>query len=299
MTVLPQPVLDVDLPFAERVAKGKVREIYDLNGDLLLVTTDRISAFDVVMAEGVPGKGIVLTGLSRFWFGMTRDIVDNHMISTEVETWADVPIEHRDVLAGRTMRCKKAEVLPVEWVVRGYLTGSGFKDYKKTGAVCGIELAEGLDHASRIEPAILTPTTKAESGHDMPMTYAEVENTVGVELAARARDTALTLYRRGHDYAMQKGFVIADTKFEFGMCDDRLILIDECLTPDSSRFWPADQVSPGAKPESFDKQVVRDYLDGLDWDKTPPPPQLPDDVLGAAASQYAKIYRTLTGQKAY
>ncbi|MDP6423610.1 MAG: phosphoribosylaminoimidazolesuccinocarboxamide synthase [Planctomycetota bacterium] len=299
MTVLPQPVLDIELPFAQHLARGKVREIYELNGDLLLVTTDRISAFDVVMNEGVPGKGIVLTSLSRFWFSLTRDIVDNHMLSTEVETWSDVPVEHRDVLAGRTMRCRAAEVLPVEWVVRGYLTGSGFKDYQRTGAVCGIELPAGFEHASRIDPPILTPTTKADSGHDMPMTYAEVESAVGVELAARGRDTALALYRRGHDYAVKKGFVIADTKFEFGIRDGRLLLIDECLTPDSSRFWPADEVHPGAHPESFDKQVVRDYLDGLDWDKSPPPPQLPDEVLGAAASQYGKIHETLTGQKAY
>lgn len=299
MAVIPQPVLSVDLPFARRISSGKVREIFELNGDLLIVTTDRISAFDVVMDEGVPGKGTVLNGLSRFWFHLTSDLVDNHMLSTEVDTWDDVPGEYREILAGRTMRCQRAEVLPVEWVVRGYLTGSGYKDYQRTGQVCGIRLAQGLDHAAKLDPPILTPTTKADQGHDMPMSFDDVESLVGSDLARQARDLALTLYARGHDYALSKGYVIADTKFELGTLDGRLILIDECLTPDSSRFWPAADVAPGAYPDSYDKQVVRNYLDALDWNKEPPPPELPDDILQQAAGQYAKIYEALTGQRPY
>lgn len=299
MTVLPKPVLRVDLPFAKRVSSGKVREIFELGDDLLLVTTDRISAFDVIMNEGVPGKGAVLNGLSRFWFHITRDLVDNHMISTDVDTWDDVPIEHRELLRGRAMRCRKASVLPVEWVVRGHLTGSGYKDYCATGRISGVELPQGLEHASRIEPAILTPSTKAEEGHDVPIAFDEVAARLGTDLAERARDAALRLFERGRDYAAGKGFVIADTKFEFGLIDDRLVLIDECLTPDSSRFWRADEVAPGAHPVSYDKQVVRDYLDGLDWNKQPPPPALPDEILQAASAQYAKIFEALTGQPPY
>ncbi len=299
MTVMPKPVLDVDLPFAKHIASGKVREIFELGDDLLIVTTDRISAFDVVMEQGVPGKGVVLNGLSRFWFQLTRDLIDNHMLSTEVAAWDDVPSEFRAILAGRSMRCRRAEVLPIEWVVRGYLTGSGYKDYQDHGAVCGIELAGGLQHAAKLEPAILTPTTKADRGHDLPISFDEVLATIGEELAVRGRDLALQLYARGRDYAAGKGFVIADTKFEFGTIDGRLVLIDEVLTPDSSRFWRADEVRPGAYPESYDKQVVRDYLAKLDWNKAPPPPTLPNEILDAASRQYANICVALTGQAAF
>jgi len=296
MTVLPKPVLEADLPFATKINSGKVREIFELGDDLVLVTTDRISAFDVVMNEGVPGKGIVLNRLSAFWFRLTRDLCDNHMLSTEPETWPEVPPEYHELLAGRSMRCKKAEPLPIEWVVRGYLTGSGWKDYQNTGEVSGVALPEGLQHASRIEPAILTPSTKAESGHDEPISFEQVSDLIGADIAEQVRSLALALYKRGHDYAQSKGFVIADTKFEFGMRDGKIVLIDECLTPDSSRFWPADQVAPGKYPESFDKQVVRDYLSNLDWNKTPPPPPLPDEILKRAAEQYTKIHEALTGQ---
>lgn len=295
MTVLPTPVLRVDLPFAKKLSSGKVREIFELGEDLLLVTTDRISAFDVVMDEGVPGKGLVLSGLSRFWFDLTRDLVDNHLLSTDVTGWSEVPPGYRELLEGRSMRCRRAEPLPVEWVVRGYLTGSGWKDYERTGEVSGVALPAGLRHASRIEPPILTPSTKAESGHDEPMPFDSVCERVGTEIAETARDLALTLYQRGHDYALRKGFVLADTKFEFGIRGDKLLLIDECLTPDSSRFWPADQVGPGEHPESFDKQVVRDYLAGLDWDRQPPPPKLPPEILARTSEQYVKIYEALTG----
>lgn len=294
----PTEVLEVDLPFAKKISSGKVRELFELGDDLLLVTTDRISAFDVVMNEGIPGKGIVLTGLSSFWFRLTRDLCDNHLISTDVDEWDDVPAEFRDVLRGRTMRCRKAQVLPVEWIVRGYLTGSGFKDYNATGKVSGIELEPGLLHASRIEPPILTPSTKAEQGeHDEAISFEQVVEILGSDKAHRARELALALYLRGRDYVEEKGFVIADTKFEIGMIGDRMVLIDECLTPDSSRFWRKDDVAPGSKPESFDKQVVRDWLDGLDWNKKAPPPTLPQEIRSAASLQYLKIFEALTGRK--
>ena len=289
--------LTLDLPFARHLSSGKVREIYELGDDLLLVTTDRLSAFDVVMNEGIPGKGQVLCGLSRFWFQLTRDLCDNHMLSTEVDDWPEVPEEYREQLRGRSMRCRKAEVLPVEWVVRGYLTGSGFKDYNASGAVSGVELPPGMQHAQRIEPAILTPSTKAETGHDEPISFDEVRQIVGDADAERCRELALALYARGHDYASAKGFVIADTKFEFGKVGDRVFLIDECLTPDSSRFWRSEEVAPGARPESFDKQVVRDWLETLDWNKQPPPPTIPNEILEGASQRYQHIYETLTGQQ--
>ncbi|MCB9890607.1 MAG: phosphoribosylaminoimidazolesuccinocarboxamide synthase [Planctomycetes bacterium] len=294
----PTEVLVVDLPFAKKISSGKVRERFELGGDLLLVTTDRISAFDVVMNEGIPGKGIVLTGLSAFWFHLTRDLCDNHLLSTDVDAWDDVPADYKDVLRGRTMRCRKASVLPVEWIVRGYLTGSGYKDYLATSSVSGIALPPGLQHASRIEPAILTPSTKAEQGeHDEAISFERVTELIGAEIAERCREIALALYTRGRDYAEQKGFVIADTKFELGCIGDRVVLIDECLTPDSSRFWRKDDVAPGTKPESFDKQVVRDYLDSLDWNKKAPPPPLPLEIRAAASGQYVKIFEALTGRK--
>ncbi len=286
-------VLSTDLPFANKLGTGKVRDLYELGGDLLLVTTDRISAFDVVMNEGIPGKGTVLTEVSAFWFDKLGEIVPNHMISTDVDSWDDVPAEYRDTLRGRTMRCKRAEPLPVEWVVRGYLTGSGWADYQREGAVSGVTLAAGLQHASQIEPAILTPSTKAETGHDEPISFEQVIDLVGKDIAEKARDAALTLYRTGRDHAATRGFVIADTKFEFGMLDGEMVLIDECLTPDSSRFWPADEVKPGGKPTSFDKQVLRDYLLSTDWNKQPPPPALPDEVVEKTAQTYTQIRERL------
>lgn len=288
-----EPVLSTDLPF-ERLGRGKVRDLYRLGDDLLLVTTDRISAFDVVMNEGIPGKGRVLTAVSAFWFDELHDVVPNHMISTDVDAWDDVPAQHKDVLRGRTMRCRRAEPLPVEWVVRGYLTGSGWADYQRTGEVSGVKLPSGMQHASRIDPPILTPSTKAETGHDEPISFGRVCELVGKDVAERARDAALALYGRGRDYAAERGIVIADTKFEFGLLGGELVLIDECLTPDSSRFWPADEVKPGGKPTSFDKQVLRDYLSSLSWNKQPPPPPLPAEVVQKTAQTYADIERRLT-----
>jgi phosphoribosylaminoimidazole-succinocarboxamide synthase len=287
-------VLETELPFAEKIGRGKVRDLYILGQDLLLVTTDRLSAYDVVMAQGIPGKGKVLTDLAAFWFDKLAHVVPNHYISHDVDSWDDVPAEYRDQLRGRTMRCRRCEPLPVEWVVRGYLTGSGWKDYQATGVVSGIRLAEGLQHASQIEPAILTPSTKAEEGHDMPISFEETVDLVGVEIAEQARDKALELYNTGRDFARERGIVIADTKFEFGMLDGELILIDECLTADSSRFWPAEEVEPGGNPTSFDKQVMRDYLSSTDWNKQPPPPPLPQHIVDKTAATYQEIVRRLT-----
>ncbi len=299
MTPPPPAVLHTDLPCAKKLGEGKVRDIYALGGDLLLVASDRVSAFDVVLGNGIPGRGVVLTSLSSFWFRMTRDIVDNHCLGTEVENWPELDPESRELLRGRAMRCQKADPLPVEWVVRGYLTGSGWKDYLREGRVSGVELPDGLGHAARLDPPILTPSTKAESGHDEPISFEEVVSLLGEEHARRGRDLALALYERGRDFALEKGFVIADTKFEFGLFDGKMILIDECLTPDSSRFWPADQVREGAFPESYDKQVVRDWLERSGWDKRPPAPSLPDEVVREALGRYLHIHEALTGRSPF
>ena len=287
-------LLTTDLPFAEKIGIGKVRDIYVLGGDILLVTTDRLSAYDVVMDQGIPGKGQVLTELSAFWFAELADVVPNHYISHDVDAWDDVPSGFKDDLRGRTMRCRKCDPLPVEWVVRGFLTGSGWKDYQTSGQVSGVELPEGLQHASQLEPAILTPSTKAETGHDEPISFDQTIALVGRDIAEQARDVALALYDRGRDYAITRGIVIADTKFEFGLVDGSLMLIDECLTPDSSRFWPVDEVEPGGNPTSLDKQLMRDFLSSTDWNKQPPPPELPDAIIEQTAATYQDIKRRLT-----
>ena len=287
------PLLSVDLPFCKRLGRGKVREIFELNGDLLLVASDRVSAFDVVMHEGIPGKGRILTETSVFWFRRLRDVVPNHLLSADVDSWSDVPAQYKPLLRGRTMRCKRCRPLPVEWVVRGYLTGSGWADYQQSGVVSGVALAKGLQHASQLEPPILTPSTKAASGHDEPIDFARVVELVGHDIAHQARAAALALYRGGREYAASRGIVIADTKFEFGLLDGELLLIDECMTPDSSRFWPANEVRPGGKPTSFDKQYLRDWLLGTGWNKTPPPPTLPPDVIEKTAATYADLQRRL------
>jgi phosphoribosylaminoimidazole-succinocarboxamide synthase len=287
-------LLSTDLPFLARLRSGKVRDVYEIGSDLLLVATDRISAFDVVMHEGIPGKGAVLTKLSAFWFRRLANIAPNHMLETDVAKMPEIPAQAHAQLRGRVMRCRRATPLPVEWVVRGYLTGSGWNDYQKDGSVSGVRLPPGLQHASEIDPPILTPTTKAETGHDEPIPFSRVEELVGRDVARRARDSALALYSAGRDYARERGIVIADTKFEFGLAGDRLLLIDECLTPDSSRFWPASQVRPGGKPTSYDKQVLRDYLLSLDWNRQPPPPPLPAEIVNRTAATYADIEQRLT-----
>jgi phosphoribosylaminoimidazole-succinocarboxamide synthase len=287
------PVLTIDLPFGRRLGRGKVRDLYELGGDILLIASDRISAFDVVMREGIPGKGQVLTSTSAFWFQKLAHVCPNHLLSTDVDAWQDVPAAYKPLLRGRTMRCRKAKPLPVEWVVRGFLTGSGWKDYQRDGAVSGVTLPKGLQHASELDPPILTPSTKAATGHDEPIGFERVVAMVGKAVAEQARSHALQLYRSGREFARERGIVIADTKFEFGILDGKVLLIDECLTPDSSRFWPAAEVRPGGNPTSYDKQYLRDWLTGTGWNKTPPPPSLPPEVIAKTAATYEDIARRL------
>ena len=285
---------------------GKVRDIYDVElagGEqaLLIVATDRVSAFDVVMENGLPGKGVVLTQISKFWFEHFGDTVDHHLISTDA---ADVPgltDEQRGLLDRRIMLCRKTEVVPIECIARGYITGSGWKDYQRTGAVCGIPLPKGLRNSDRLEKPLFTPSTKAETGHDENISFDEGAEIVGAELMGWLRDTTLSLYTRARDYALERGIILADTKFEFGRLPgrDAPLLIDEIFTPDSSRFWPADQWQPGGEQPSFDKQIVRNYLetqvaDGK-WDKTPPGPKLPDEVIEKTMGRYLEAYERLTG----
>lgn len=275
---------------------GKVRDIYDAgDGRLLLVTSDRISAFDVVMAEPIPDKGRVLTAMSAFWFERFADVVPGHLISTDV---ADLPFDDPDPdLAGRVMLCRKAEMLPIECIVRGYITGSAWKEYQASGTMHGATLPEGLQESQQLPEPVFTPSTKGELGeHDINLSFDEAADLVGRELAERARDVSLRIYQEGAAWAAERGIIIADTKFELGLVDGELILCDEVLTPDSSRFWPADRWQPGATPPSFDKQPVRDFLDGLDWDKSPPPPPLGQEVVDATRARYVEAYERITGR---
>ncbi|HHI68387.1 MAG TPA: phosphoribosylaminoimidazolesuccinocarboxamide synthase, partial [Planctomycetes bacterium] len=249
----------------------------------------------VIMAEPIPDKGKVLTTLAAFWFRLLGPVFPNHLVSTEVDEWKDLPQGAAPVLRHRTMRVKRAEPLPVEFVVRGYLTGSGWKEYQEKGSVCGVSLPPGLRHAEKLPEPIFTPTTKAEEGHDLPLTFREVEDLIGAERAHRARAAALDLYTKAHAYALKRRFVIADTKLEFGILEGELILIDEAFTPDSSRFWPAAETAPGARPPSYDKQVLRNWLLDSGWDRTPPPPALPPEVIRATAERYREICRLLSG----
>jgi phosphoribosylaminoimidazole-succinocarboxamide synthase len=279
----------------EPMHRGKVRDVYDLGKHLLLVATDRVSAFDVILGAPIPDKGRILTGISDFWFSATERIFPNHRISTDP---ADFPEPFRSAagLAGRSTLCWKADRVDVECVVRGYLAGSGWKEYRKTRSVCGVPLPDGLSKGSRLPSPIFTPTSKADEGHDEPMTFDEVVDMLGGELAETLRDVSLRVYEHGHRIAKEKGFLLADTKFEFGRKDGRLILIDEVLTPDSSRYWRVDDWREGEPPDSWDKQVIRDYLDGLDWDKTPPAPPVPDEIVHRARERYLDVYRALTGR---
>ena len=284
---------DISLP---HLSSGKVRDIYDAgDGRLLLVTSDRISAFDVIMAEPIPDKGRVLTAMSAFWFELFADLVPGHLISTDL---ADMPPEaQQPELTGRVMLCRRAEMLPIECIVRGYITGSAWKEYRTSGTMHGATLPEGLLESAQLPEPVFTPSTKGELGeHDINLSFDEAVDLVGAELAGQARDVSLAVYQRGAEWAAERGIVIADTKFELGLVDGELILADEVLTPDSSRFWPADQWVPGTTPPSFDKLPVRDYLDGLDWDKTPPPPPLGDDVVAATRARYIEAYERITGR---
>lgn len=277
--------------------QGKVRDIYDLGDRLLLVATDRISAFDVVMADPIPDKGRILTQISAFWFRLLADVVPNHLISLDVADFPPACQAHRQSLAGRTMLVKKTRPLPVECIVRGYLAGSGWADYQKTGAVCGIPLPPGLKESDRLPEPIFTPSTKAQLGiHDENITFAQAAATIGPELAARVREISLTLYRRASAWAEPRGIILADTKFEFGLDQGALLLIDEVLTPDSSRFWPQADYAPGRAQKSYDKQYLRDYLESLGWNKQPPPPPLPPEVLANTRGKYLEALKNLTGE---
>ena len=279
-------------------AQGKVRDLYDLGDKLLLVATDRISAFDYILEDEIPCKGKVLTQISCFWFELLEGVVENHLISADV---ADLPEEFKpwsDYLDGRFMLVKKANMYPVECIVRGYLTGSGFKDYKNTGKVCGIELPAGLENSAKLPETLFTPSTKAELGqHDQNISPAEAARLLGEDVARKVQETTLAIYEAGRTYAASRGIIVADTKFEFGFVDGELRLIDEVLTPDSSRFWPADQYEPGHSQPSFDKQYLRDWLSAQPWDMQPPAPALPDEVVDATARRYREAYHILTGKE--
>ncbi len=291
-----QVVVQTDFKDLLLRGRGKVRDIYDLGDTLLIVATDRISAFDVVMPNPIPDKGMVLTQVSRFWFEATKDIVPNHLISTEVEDFPEVCRPYQEILDGRTMWVRKAEPLPVECVVRGYLSGSGWGEYETRGEVCGIRLPEGLVESSKLEEPIFTPATKAEAGtHDENISFGKVIELLGRERAERIKTISISIYQRASEMAEEKGIIIADTKFEFGISEEKMLLIDEVLTPDSSRFWPRDEYRPGGPQKSFDKQFLRDFLISLGWDKSPPAPQLPREIIEKTRKRYLEALRRLVG----
>ena len=289
-------LLQCDLPGVKKLRSGKVREIFDLGENLLVVATDRISAFDCILPTAIPRKGEVLTQMSAYWFE-AFDFVPNHFITTNFKLFPDVLQPFEAQLSGRSMLVRKAEPLPIECVARGYLAGSGWKEYQAGGAVCGYPLPTGLVQASRLPETLFTPATKAETGHDENITWKQCRALIGDELAKEVRDRTIALYEHGRVKAALAGIIVADTKFEFGMAGDELLLIDECLTPDSSRFWPEDSCRPGGSPPSYDKQFVRDYLETLDWDKTDPAPALPADIVEKTSSKYIEDYEKLTGRK--
>ena len=290
-------VVETSLSGLKLLGRGKVRDIYDVDGKLLLVASDRLSAFDVVMPDGIPGKGKVLTQISAFWFGMLSGILPNHMISIDVDAFPAAAREHAETLRGRAMLCRKAKPFPVECVVRGYLSGSGWAEYQENGEVCGIRLPKGLRESDRLPAPIFTPATKEEKGkHDENISFDRMVALVGAETAEKVRSIAVGLYEKAAAYALSKGIIIADTKFELGTADGELILIDEALTPDSSRFWPVAGYQPGGPQKSFDKQFVRDYLLTLPWNKTAPGPRLPADVVEKTALKYREALTILTGK---
>ncbi|HEY6007785.1 MAG TPA: phosphoribosylaminoimidazolesuccinocarboxamide synthase [Geobacteraceae bacterium] len=292
-----QLVLQTEFPDLKLSARGKVRDIYDLGDALLIVTTDRISAFDVIMNEGIPDKGYVLTQISAFWFRQMEDIIPNHIISTEVKDFPAACQKYAATLEGRSMLVKKAKPLAAECIVRGYLSGSGWKDYKATGTVCGIKLPAGLVESAKLPEPIFTPSTKAELGtHDENISFEEMVKLCGEDVATKVRDVTLKIYAKARDIADAKGIIIADTKFEYGIYNGELIIIDECMTPDSSRFWPKDGYKPGGPQPSFDKQFLRDYLETLDWNKTAPAPPLPEEIVRKTGEKYMEALVRLTGK---
>jgi phosphoribosylaminoimidazole-succinocarboxamide synthase len=294
MQSTPQSI--VDLPGIKKLRSGKVREVFDLGDTLLFVVTDRLSAFDVILPDPIPNKGAVLNQISAFWF-KRFDKIDNHFITADFEEFPKELKGFREQLAGRSMIVKKTKPLTVECVVRGYLAGSGWKEYQQSQSVCGIKLPPGLKLASQLPEPIFTPSTKADEGHDENIDMNECRRILGDEMANRVKDLSLEIYSKGRDHAAQRGIIVADTKFEFGVIDNQLLLIDEVLTPDSSRFWPKDQYVVGQSPPSFDKQFVRDYLETLDWNKTPPAPKLPLEIIEKTSAKYVEAFERVTGEK--
>ena len=290
-----EPLRYTRLTDIEFFKRGKVRDIYGLGDNLLIVSTDRISCFDVVLLTNIPRKGEVLTKLSVFWFAFTRDIISNHLITANADAFPEELLKYKEILKDRSMLVKRAKPVPVECVVRGYLSGSGWREYKETQSICGIKLPEGLSESDKLPEPIFTPATKEEVGHDVNIAQEYIEKELGEEIATKLRDISITLYEKASEYAESKGLIIADTKFEFGKVGDEIILIDEVLTPDSSRFWPRDEYSPGRSQPSFDKQFVRDYLETLDWDKTSPAPPLPEEIVDKTAEKYLQALKMITG----
>ncbi len=292
-----QPLLQSQFEDLTLLRRGKVRDVYEIDDMLLIVASDRMSAFDVVMDDPIPDKGRILTIISAFWFHLLGDLVENHVISTNPDDYPAPCRAYRDELKGRSMLVKKADPLPVECIVRGYISGSGWNEYRQTGSVCAIPLPPGLQESEKLPEPIFTPSTKAESGtHDENIPFAEAVERLGRKTAETVRDLSLKIYAFGRDFAAQKGILIADTKFEFGRVGDRIILIDEVLTPDSSRFWPMDEYRPGGPQKSFDKQFLRDYLNSLDWPKAPPPPRLPMDIIEKTRTRYLEALKKITGK---
>jgi len=289
-------ITQTQFPFLSPPRRGKVRDVYDLGEQLLIVATDRISAFDVVLPTAIPDKGRVLTQLSLFWFHEMRDVIENHLVETDVDKYPEALRKYRDQLQGRSMVVKKAKTVPAECVVRGYLTGSGWKDYKESGSVCGITLTPNLVESAKLPEPIFTPSTKAEVGHDTNMSFDDLVRFAGQPLAEQLRDVSVRIFKRASEIAEKRGILIADTKFEFGIIDGKLKVIDEMLTPDSSRFWSAKEYRPGKPQESYDKQIVRDYLNTLDWNKTSPGPELPPEIVEKARARYIEILKILTGK---
>ena len=293
----PEVILQTNFPKLKLYARGKVRDIYEVGDYLLLVSTDRLSAFDVIMSQGIPYKGMVLTKISEFWFNYTKDVIANHFITTDVNKYPDECKEYADVLNGRSMLIKKAKVIPIECIVRGYITGSGWKDYKKTGEISGIKLPAGLQESEKFPEPLFTPSTKAEIGeHDENISAEQAMQIVDKNTFEAVKNATISIYKKASDYALTKGIIIADTKFEFGKVDGEIILVDEVLTPDSSRFWPLDLYSKGRGQESYDKQFVRDYLLSINFNMQPPPPPLPEDIITKTSFKYLDIYKKLTGE---
>jgi len=291
-----QAVIETNFKGINLIKRGKVRDVYDLGNELLMVATDRISAFDVVMPDPIPEKGKILTRISLYWFDIMKPLLPNHVISGDVDDYPESCRPHMDVLRGRSMLVKKTEPLPIECIVRGYISGSGWNDYQASGEVCGIKFPAGLKESAKLPEPVFTPSTKAETGvHDINIDFNEAVKMIGKRLADKVRELSIAIYKKGADFAHKKGIIIADTKFEFGILEDELMLIDEILTPDSSRFWPLEFYQPGGPQKSYDKQYLRDYLLSIKWNKKPPAPSLPQDVISNTYNKYQEAFRQLTG----